>query len=215
MMLLITIAVVPLAIYLLLIGGLHLRKRPMVTSGWRDLLTLGIACLGLVAVGPMQLFFPLHASALMPMMSWVMLFALYVLGLILFVLWSKPRLTVYGMTLDQFRQTILRAAQVVDTHANWNGQVLSLPQIGMQLGTEPSTTQRVHNVVLVGGAYDFSAWHRLERELVKAGHQTLAVPSRFGWLWVGAAMILLLASLFPVLLYPETAYSELKTFLWR
>ena len=214
-MLLTTIAVVPLAIYLLLIGGLHLRRRPLVTSGWRDLLTLGIACLGLAAVGPMQLFFPMHASALMPMLSWVMLFALYFLGLILFVLWSKPRLTVYGMTPAQFHQAVLQAAETVDAQANWNGRVLSLPQSGIQVALESSTTQRVHSMAAIGGLHDFSAWHQLERELVKAGHQMVTAPSRSGWLWVGTAIILLLASLFPVVLYPETAYAELKSFLWR
>lgn len=215
-MLLYTIAVVPLAIYLLLIGCLHLRTQPLVTSGWRDMLTLGIGCLGMVAVGPMQLFFPMHAAAVIPIMSWILMLCLYLMALILFLLWSRPRLTVYGMASEQFRDALYQAAQSIDGQANWNGQVLSLPQIGLQLVVEPSSSRRVHSVAAVGNVHEnVPAWHALEREVVRAGRKLSVSPARSGWVLLGISAILLLVSLAPVVVHPETALAELKSFLWR
>ena len=52
-----------LAIYLLLVGLINLRRRPLVVSGSRELAALGVAMVGLLIVGPMQLFVP-DATAL-------------------------------------------------------------------------------------------------------------------------------------------------------
>jgi len=215
-MLLYTIASVPLAIYLLLIGSLHLRKRPLVTSGWRDIMTMGIACLGLASVGPMQLFFPMHAAAVVPMLSWGLMFALYFMGLTLVMLWSKPRLTVYGMTATQFRDSLHQAALVVDSQSSWNGHVLTLPRAGFQLVAEPSTALRVHSVAAVETMHNnYSAWRLLERELVKAGHQLDSRPAKSAWILVGIATVLLVVAIAPVVVHPETTLAELKSFLWR
>ena len=51
------IAVIPLAVYLLMMGLLNLRRRPFVTTGARDAATLGIGVVGFVIAGPMELFF--------------------------------------------------------------------------------------------------------------------------------------------------------------
>jgi len=214
-MLIYTIAIVPLAIYLLLIGGLHLRKRPLVTSGWRDTLTLGIACVGLAMVGPMQLFFPMQASAIIPNLSWAMMLALYFLLLTLFLLWSKPRLTVYGMTSEQFRESLQKAAAAVDSTSNWNGDVLSMPQADLQLVVEPTVSSSVHSVAAIGKISELSPWRHLESELVKVGSESIARPTAAAWIMIGIATILLTISLMPVVLHPETAYLELKSFLWR
>ena len=57
------IAVVPLAVYLLMMGLLNLRRRPFVTTGARDAATLGIGVIGFVIAGPMELFFPEGAAS--------------------------------------------------------------------------------------------------------------------------------------------------------
>ena len=101
------IAVIPIALYFMLVGGLRLRNRPLVTTGWRDTLTLGIAASGLVAIGPMQLFFPTQAAARWHAWVWLALFALYALGLMMLLLSCKPRLVAYGMDEQQFIDTLL------------------------------------------------------------------------------------------------------------
>ena len=46
----------PLAMYLLALGAVNLSARPLLTTGGRDFVALGIGVSGLVAVGPMELF---------------------------------------------------------------------------------------------------------------------------------------------------------------
>ena len=48
----------PLGIYLLLLGRINVSRRPLLLSGTRETLALGLALFGLVTVGPMQLFMP-------------------------------------------------------------------------------------------------------------------------------------------------------------
>ena len=91
------IAAIPVAIYFILVGALRLRRHPLVTTGWRDTLTLGIAASGFVAIGPMQLFFPNQAASRWHAWVWLALFVLYLLGLMMLLLIAKPPLVVYGM----------------------------------------------------------------------------------------------------------------------
>ena len=58
-----SVAAIPLAVYLLLIGILNLRKKPFVTTGARDSAALAIGIAGLMIIGPMKLFFPEGAGS--------------------------------------------------------------------------------------------------------------------------------------------------------
>ena len=60
------VAVVPLALYLLLLGGLNLRRRPTVVSGGIDLAALACGIVGLAAIGPLELFLPEAVGSVIP-----------------------------------------------------------------------------------------------------------------------------------------------------
>ncbi|MEZ6134540.1 MAG: hypothetical protein R3C53_06495 [Pirellulaceae bacterium] len=209
------IAAIPLAVYFILVGGLRLRKHPLITTGWRDTLTLGIACSGLVAIGPMQLFFPDHFAARWHTWVWLALFLLYVLGLLLVLLSCKPRLIAYGLDELQFRESLLTAAQQVDPAANWTGSVLTLPGSGIQLADEPSGTARVHQVAHVGLLHNIQDWLRLEKAFVAVGSQLACPRSWAGWPFVLGGCLLLVAAIAPLLSDPAAALAQLKEFLDR
>ncbi len=209
------IATIPIAIYLVLMGALRLRGRPLVTSGWRDLLTLGIACSGLVLIGPMQLFFPTHAAARMNGWVWLPLIMLYVLGLLLVLLASKPRLIAYGLDEPQFRQLFIRAARTLDPDAAWHGDVAILPNSGLQLALEPTGTTRVYQVVHVGTLRNLQDWIRLERAVVQAAARVTCPPSLAGWPFVIGGGLLLAISMLPLLADPGAALAQLRDFLAR
>lgn len=209
------IAVIPIALYFLLVGGLRLRKRPLVTTGWRDMLTLGIAASGLVAIGPMQLFFPTQAAAHWHAWVWLALFALYALGLLMLLLSSKPRLVAYGMDEQQFVDVLLAAAREVDDQAQWNGEVLTLPTAAMQLALEPSGTLRVHQVAHVGLLRNIQDWVKLERALVRAGSQVACPRSQAGWPFVICGLLLLTVAVVPLVNDPQQALVQLREFLMR
>lgn len=209
------IAAIPVAVYFLLVGALRLRTRPLITSGWRDTLTLGIAASGLVAIGPMQLFFPAKAASQWHEWVWLALFALYGLGLTMVMLGSRPRLVAYGMNERQFTDCLLLAARQVDERAHWDSDVLSLPEAALQLALEPSGSRRVHQVTLVGYLRDMESWLKLEREFVKSGQQISCPRATAGWPLVMFGGMLLAWSVLPLLSEPDQALAQLKEFLTR
>ena len=209
------IAAIPVSVYLMLIGGLRLRNRPLVTTGWRDMLTLGIAVSGLVAIGPMQLFFPADAAQRWHGWVWLALLVLYLLALTLLLLSCKPKLIAYGMDAPQFHEVLLRAARELDDGANWQADVLTLPNCGLQLAYEPSGTARVHQVVHVGAVDNLQDWIQLERAFAKLG-ATLSCPSsNVGWPLVIGGSLLLTAAIVPIFTDPAAALAQLREFLDR
>ena len=209
------IALIPLAIYLLLIGAIHLRGRPLITNGWRDMLTLGIACAGLIAIGPMQLFFPEHAGARWPGWVWLLMLGLYFLVLLMLILWSRPRLVAYGMLRDQFRDALLLAAQKIDPLAQWHGDVLTVPRPGLQLAIESTLSQRTHSVVCVAIPQDMALWLQLEQAFVVAAQGTRSTHSRLGWGLVTSGLLLLVLTIAPLIQDPDITYAQLKKFILR
>jgi hypothetical protein len=209
------IAAVPIAVYFILVGGLRLRQRPLITTGWRDTLTLGIAGSGLIAIGPMQLFFPNHFAAQWHGWVWLALLMLYVLGLMMILLSCKPRLIAYGLQESQFFAALLDAAREVDSEASWNHSVLSLPNSGIQVAVEPSGAIRVHQVVHVGMLHNIHDWLRLERAFVSVGSKLHCPRSLAGWPFVLGGCMLLFVALAPMLADPADALAQFRKFIDR
>lgn len=209
------VAIIPVAIYFILIGVLRLRTRPLVTSGWRDTLTLGIASAGLVAVGPMQLFTPPQAVERWHSWVWLALLCLYVLGLTLILLSGKPRLIAYGLDHDQFRDVLFQSAKLVDDQSHWSADVLSMPSSRMQLALEGTGSSRVQQATHVGLLENLEHWLKLEQEFVHMGGKITCPKSTAGWplLLVGSGM--LLSSIIPLIRDPASALAQLQIFLDR
>jgi hypothetical protein len=210
------IAVVPLAIYLLLMGGIRLRRRPLVTSGWRDIATLGIAIVGLVAVGPMQLFYPSAAAVRWPGFVWLALLMLYFLSLLLVILSCRPRLIVYSVDEATFRATVLKAASQLDAAAYWSGQILSLPATGLQLAMEGTGTATTQQLVCVGMPQSIDLWLALERAVVAEFRPVVARRNRLiaGLFLLTGGMLLLIGAA-GVVAEPAVALREFREFLLR
>ncbi|RMF88113.1 MAG: hypothetical protein D6741_19645, partial [Planctomycetota bacterium] len=100
------LAILPLAFYLVTVGALNGRKTPVVVSGMRDWMTLGLALAGLVMVGPMQLFFPLLAFIHMGEFVWVLMLAMYLLLVVLVSLLAPPRLIIYNIAPHELRPVL-------------------------------------------------------------------------------------------------------------
>lgn len=163
----------------------------------------------------MQLFFPVQASIRWPGWVWVPMLVLYFLGVILAMLWSRPRLILYGISASQFRRLLLEAAIQLDHQASWVGDVLNLPQSELQLAVEPAFSNRVHSIAWLGGYSNLADWVQLERNVVKLAKQSEASPSKAGWLLIAMGLSLLLSALVPVVLNPEVTLQELKLLLLR
>ncbi|HBE70245.1 MAG TPA: hypothetical protein DDW52_19015 [Planctomycetaceae bacterium] len=209
------IAFVPISIYLLLIGALRMRNKPLVTTGWRDIVALGLASLGLVMIGPVQLFFPAQAAAQYHHWVWLALLILYGLAILLLMLASKPRLIAYGLNASEFRNALEVAAKSIDPNAYWDGDVLSLPSTTMQLALEPTASTRVQQVVHFGLLQDLAAWIKLERAVVKQTAQLRCPPSAAGLPLLIGGLLLLFIVVAPIVRDPATALEGLQRFVNR
>jgi hypothetical protein len=181
----------PLAIYLVLLGAINLGRRPLVVSGTRETLSLGLALAGLVIVGPMQLFMPEHAATRFGEVVWLLLVGFYVLCLTLIVMLSRPRLVVYNISPQELRLALDAAARRIDAEAMWSGKNLGLPLARVHLHVE--SFPPLGNVALLSTGDDQSpsGWRRLEASL----RETLrTVPGAAGphgfWMLLFGALVL-------------------------
>lgn len=187
------IALGPVAMYLLLLGAINLSPRPFLTTGTRDVATLGIAISGFVVAGPLELFLPVRAVGFWgPLITWGLMLGIYILGLLLVVLMLRPRLVIYNATSDQVLPVLDELARRLDPQASWAGQCLSLPRLGVQLHVEPLHLLRNVQLVSAGPHQNFAGWHLLEAELAKALRSVRGThnPAGFSLMMAGLAMAL-------------------------
>jgi hypothetical protein len=203
----------PLAIYVLLLGVINLRRQPLVTSGTRESLSLGLALLGLAVVGPMQLFMPEEAATRFGQYVWLLLLAFYVLCLTLVIMLSRPRLVVYNVAPEGLRLALDAAARRIDPDVAWAGNNLSLPIARVHLHVE--SFPPLGNVALLATGDDQSAigWRRLEAALRETLRTAPAASQPHGFWMVACGVLMLAALAFWVADDPQTIAQGLERIL--
>ena len=189
------IAVAPIAMYLVLLGLINLRRRPYVLTGTRESLLVGLALAGLVVVGPIELFFPQQAANRFGHYVWPLLAMFYTLLLCLWILLGRPRLIVYNVSSAQLRAVLSEAAIKLDADARWAGDSLALPQMNVQLHLEVFDWMRNVTLVSTGGDQSYTNWRRLEGAL-RVALREITVPRNprgYSFILVGLMLIATLA----------------------
>lgn len=159
------IAVVPLAIYLLILGIINLSRSPFVTTGARDAAALAIAVIGLVIAGPMELFFPEGAASQFGGYVWIMLIIFYGLSVSLIVLLMRARIVVYNISMDQLIPVLKSISNKLDRNSKWNGNSLMMPNLKVHLHVESVDWMRNIQLVAGGNEQSYEGWKMLEQEL--------------------------------------------------
>lgn len=184
------IALFPLAVYLLLLALIGLSRRPFLTTGARDVSTLGLAVSGLIVVGPMELFLPEAATNRFGAYVWLLLLAFYALCLTLTALLVRPRLVIYNLSQDQLRPILAEVVSELDGDARWVGDTLMMPQLGIQLHVEPFAALRNAQLVAVGMRQSLVGWKRLEIALAKSLKQTQVPFNPHAWALLALSLFL-------------------------
>jgi hypothetical protein len=209
------VALVPLVSYLLLLGLVNLWRRPLLTTGARDLAALAIGVSGLIIVGPLELWMPEAAAATFNVYVWLLLIAFYGLVVTFLVLLARPRLVIYNIDVPQLRPILARVIEKLDADARWAGDSLALPTLGVQLHLDNFPIMRNVSLVASGPQQSLEGWNQLEESLGQALRST-EVPRNFGALGlVGIATLLGAGTLFYMLSDPQAVAQGWREMLWR
>jgi hypothetical protein len=192
----IALALLPLGIYFVLVAWLLARREPTLLNSTQDTLLLGMGCVGLAVIGPMELFFPNAAYSVLGEWTWCFLLGLYFFIVLFVSLNRKPNWTLYGMDLDSSRALLNQAMDAEGIEYEWMDRVLRVPSLGMLAMLEPANaTGNVTYLSASGWKQDILGWHRLEKLVLQSKHwKTITrFPHRTGnwmlWASIGATCI--------------------------
>jgi hypothetical protein len=162
------VAASPLALYLLALGLMNLRRRPTVLAGSTDAAALAFAISGLVIVGPINLFLPAAAVIRFGPFAWLLLLGCYGLCAVLYILVARPRLVVFNISLDRFRGLMMPLAQRLDHDVQAAGDAVQMPQLSVQFHLDAAPAMRSVSLIATGDRQGYSGWKRLHCELAIA-----------------------------------------------
>jgi len=201
----------PLSAYLIVLAGMHLVTRPVMVTGLRDASALAVGLIGLVAVGPMELFMPETAADHFGPRVWLLLFGLYGLTVLLIVLLMRPRLVIYNLDAEQLRPMLIATLHQLGEEPRWAGESLSLPRLGIQLYMEGSGQALRHiELVAAGHRQNYDGWKRFERALRVQLRQCSVSPNPWGGIFLGAALFLILLIAVGILQDPPGVYAAFR-----
>ncbi len=211
----ICVAVLPLSMYVMLLGIVNVLPRPLLTSGVRDMAALSVGVAGLFIIGPLELFMPEAAAARFGPYVWLLLMAAYGLSVTFLVLVSRPRLVIYNITPEQLRPVLSRVVMAFDADARWAGDSLFLPQRGVQCHLESFSTMRHVSLVASGPRQDLQAWHRLEQQLAAALENVQGGVNPRGVSFCIVAAVVLIACMANMISHPLEVAEGCSTLLRR
>jgi hypothetical protein len=190
MKLFLCLSLLPLAIYLVAIGLINLRRRPLVMAGSQDVNLLGLALIGLAVAGPLELFLPETAAFRFGPWVWLLMLALYLLLVSLASMMMRPRLVIYNITPDELRPVLADVARRLDPATRWAGDGLAMPKLGVRLHMECTRAFRNVQLVSVGRDQDDAGWKRLELDLRKSLRSAATDRSPRGIQFLTVALLL-------------------------
>ncbi len=209
------IAACPLAVYLIVMGVINLLRRPFVTTGARDAATVGIAIVGLVVIGPMELFFPEGAALRFGAFVWLLLLAFYGLCVSLVVLLMRPRIVVYNTTADQLRPILASAVAQMDNKARWVDDSLMIPSLNVHVNLEGNSWMQNVQLVAVGTRQNYEGWRRLEQLLRGALRPVRRAPNLRGIVLVCVGLLLAVGTILWMSVDIATVAKNLQNLMWR
>jgi hypothetical protein len=184
------LAFAPLGLYLIGLGIVHWRRRPIVLTGSTDVSLLAAAVVGMAIVGPMEFLLP-AALPLPGQYVWMMLLLCYSLLVTLWNLLARPRLVVLNVESDRLRPILAEIAARLDSHPQWAGDSVALEDLGVQLHLEEYAAMRTVSLVAVGTRQSETGWARLRAELADGLRNLEASDRRRGYALTAVGILML------------------------
>ena len=211
------LALVPLIGYLAVLSLIRLSGGTLVTTGARDIAALGVAISGLIAVGPIELFFPRPAATVFGAKVWIALVVFYGLCVSLIALTSRPKLVVYGRTPDELFQPLLAACHSIDPNASGDEETLQivLPAAGVRIRADGQRLQDCAEIIAFEPNVSPLFWDKLLGALRTELTETSLARKRYGFTMLLAAGILSGLLIWQSFGNQELVVQGFKDWLWR
>ena len=178
-------------LYLLAIGLVNLRRRPVAVSGGWDLALLAAAVAGPAIAGPLDMLQPAGTTwpwrLVIPLLCFVFLTAVVLLA-------TRPRLVVYNVSLDQLRPVVAEIASRLDPSARWAGETVALPGRGVQMHLDGRGGLRSMSLIAIGAKTSPEGWADVSRRVRHAVRRLRVRPNPWAAVFVAAGVLLVAAS---------------------
>lgn len=186
-------ALLPPAAYLIVIGLLHLRRRPSAVAGGWDAAAVALAAASAVIVGPLDLLLP---SSVAGAWRWGLGLACFALVAVTVQLATRPRLIVYNVSLEQLRPIVAQVATALDPAARWAGETVALPGRDVQVHLDGRGGMRSVSLVTLGSRTSPEGWAEFSRRTRRAVRQLRVRSSPWAapFLAAGGALIAVAAA---------------------
>ncbi|MDR2757065.1 MAG: hypothetical protein LBC20_15320 [Planctomycetaceae bacterium] len=126
------LTLLPLAGYFFWLALLQNRRRPTVLNGVQDFMFLSGGLLGLFSLGPGRLVIPIWVITFWGCSIWLFWTAFYFSMVYLFTQQLTQRIVIYHCPLNVFIPKLVELAQKLDQRTRLEGNVLFLPDFGIQ-----------------------------------------------------------------------------------
>jgi hypothetical protein len=181
----------PPGVYLLVVGLLNLRRRPVAIAGGWDLALLAAAVAGPAIAGPLDILQPAGTTwpwrLVVPLVCFTFLTALVLLA-------TRPRLVVYNISLDQLRPVVAEIASRLDPTARWAGETVALPGRGVQVHLDGRGALRSMSLVAVGAKTSPEGWADVTRRVRHAIRKVSVRPNPWAAVFLGTGAVLVTAA---------------------
>ena len=142
-------------------------------------------------------------------LAWVLLAALYAMGVALWLLVLRPRLVIYNVSVDFLRPILAEVVSRLDADARWAGDSLAIPKLGVQLCMDGSGLLRGVSLVSAGGRQEPAGWRRLESALGAAWPARKSAAIRAHLALIGVGLVCVAAMLLAIWHDPQAAARSL------
>ncbi len=206
------VILLPLAVYFIVIGIYSSRRRPLLVSGTRDLIALGMGLVGVMMVGPFTLFFPQATFNFLGGRVWFGLAMLYMLLLSLIALSQRPRIVGYSMKNTNLKGILHHLVSQLDPDATWAGNAFNCPNLQISGVVEQHAFQSTAQIVANSRQQSLAGWIQIHSELEQLiKQQPKSRISLSPWLAVGLAVALVVLSI--VTLAPDQTVASMQEML--
>ncbi|MDR3196563.1 MAG: hypothetical protein LBU34_01735 [Planctomycetaceae bacterium] len=195
------LTLLPLAGYFFWLVMLQNRRQPTVLSGVQDFMFLSGGLFGLFTLGPGRLLIPVWGIAFWGYFIWFFWVTFYFSLVYLFSQQLTQRIVIYHCPLDVFIPKITELAKKLDQLSHLEGNVLFLPDFGIQCTI--TGNNRGHCLVLKATGYnqDGLKWRLLEQNTA-AACSSLQNPANKATILLGIfSLILLLLTVVGFIVY--------------